>query len=262
MTIQQIIDWFLQGTINKEEAQNLIGKVWTENKTPAAQMNSEVNQWMQVVRANPVNEKGVVRTPKTAKGAAQFEIETDPLTAYLQRAGIGGKTVYNPAEQYQVGLYDPFKSLYDIQSRLGRPGAALQDAGTPISTLADYMGAIPGGLGGVVKGARQQLGSIFGATPTQKASVGVTGLDYEPMKYLPGEGGEADTMNPGSLAELRKLFEYGLRPTAGIQGARYAAQSLPRAQQAYYSQKTAGQPGATDTNFLDWLKANWQGLNF
>lgn len=185
-----------------------------------------------------------------------LEERTDPQTAYLSRLGIGGKQFYNPAERYAADLFDPYKDIYDIRQRLHGPSGPLQDPSRQEGSFADFYDKFGGGIGGVTQGARQQLQSIFGAkTPVQ------TTLGYEPGQYLAGSEGElGGQLNPGRLGELQKLLEYGLRPTAGTLGARYAAQRLPQAQQAYYSQRAAGQPGASGMPFVEWLKSVW-GLN-
>lgn len=189
--------------------------------------------------------------------AAGTELATDPYTAYLERLGIGGKQFYNPAEQYQEALFDPFYSLYGTEARLQGPGGVMQDPTKQSATFTDFLTRIGGGLAGLTQGALGQMKSIFGATPEQKLTMG-----YEPGQYEAGSSGEArGGMDPGQLAELQGLMRYGLRPSAGILGSGYAAGRLPQAQQAYYSQKAAMQPSALNTSFLDWLRKNW-GLQF
>ena len=193
-------------------------------------------------------------TPTPPGRQATRELASDPFTAYLEKLGIGGKTAYNPAERYQANLFDPLKSLYDINQRLYNPLSDTAAQGKEYGTFSDFLESIGGAGGGqpLYAGAGRQLKSIFGFTPQQKQTPG-----FEPGRYDVDSAGEAaGGMNPGSLGELQDLFRYGLRPTSGVLGARYAAQSLPQIQQAYYGQKQTGEIGK-EANFLDWLKAKY-----
>jgi hypothetical protein len=257
---QEILRRLQAGELNINEAQQALYDLFKlEGNSNPAQATMD---YLQVSGFNPAAGTSAMRSgggvnPLPAQGTgAAFETQTDPFTAYLNRLGIGGKMAYNPAQQYQVGLYDPLKSIYDVQQRLHGAGAVLQDPNKMPATFSDYMSKTGAGVGGLVESARGQLQNIFGATPEQKASIGSNvGMNYEPSQYDTGTTGEGQAMNAGSIDELANLIRYGLRGTQGIMGSRYAASRLPQAQQAYYSQKSAG--STTQPNFIDWLKSNW-----
>ncbi len=269
MTFQQIIDAFLRGDISQTEAEELLLKV---PPTSQAEMTRDYQTWLDTLRVTPINRnpgpnQGFVLTPKQDTATttrpltpsqqtanAGLEGQTDPLTAYLARLGIGSKQNYNPAESYQANLFDPYLNLYQTGQRLGSPGGPLQNSTGQAATFSDFLNKAGTGMGGLVQGAQNQLRSIFNTTGAQKQVLG-----YEPGQALQGSSGElSGQLDPGYLTELQDLLKYGLRSTAGTLGSRYAAQRLPQAQQTYYGQKATGAPGTE--NFIDWLRNNW-GLN-
>ncbi len=271
-SIRKIIQDFLAGMLSQQEAEDAISKTWTAYQVSPQQRQKDLTDWYAVLQStptdkNPGSNQGSVLNPKPVPltGSA-LEGQTDPLTAYLSRLGIGSKQNYNPGEAYQASLFDPYKSQYDIQNRTAGLLNPSKDTANGPGSFSDFLDRLGGGgMQGLISGAQGQLKNIFGATSDQKTStynptVGKFGLGYEPGQGAVDKSGFAPSMmDAGQIGELQDLLKYGLRGQTNQDAAAWAAKRLPGAQQAYYGQKAAGQLG--DTNFVDWLKQNW-GLQF
>jgi len=194
---------------------------------------------------------------KTQEEQNKFERETDPFTAYRNQLGLGGKTTYNPAEQYQMGQFNPLMNLFNTSRRLYDPAEGpLAGKTVAPSTFTDYYNSART----AGRGAVDILKDIFGATAAQKTGVGEAGLGYEPTRFDPdlisAEQAASGGLNEGNLEELQRLLRLGVGQNRGAMSGIYASRRLPMAQQSYYEQQKAGTAGSD--NFLDWLNKRWQ----
>ena len=256
---QQIWVDMLSGKLDFETARTLLtqakGKTIADSVVAAAMETRQAGlasgaKWAQT----PAQPMGTL-TPAGKAGNITLEGSTDPFTAYLSRLGIGGNMNRNPAEAYQADMFNPLFDTYQTQQRLTSPGGPLQNPSNSSTTFSDFLNKMGGGLGGLVNSSSGLLRDIFQSPQNVQASAN---LGYEPGQPMPGSSGEfSGQLDKGNLSELQNLFTYGLRPTQGSLGSKYAARRLPEAQQAYYSQKATNTPG-TGISFLDWLKNNWQ----
>jgi len=161
----------------------------------------------------------------------------DPFTAYLQKMGLGTQNYYNPAQQYQIGQYDPLYNLYGLQGRM----ATVNPAWAPQANFADYtqqMGAGPG-----IR-SYNLLRQLLGWNPEQRAQVGAT---YEPT------WSEGERTGSGNIAELQQLLKTALQPYLGRPGANWMAGNLPAEQQRWAGGQAAGGTGT----FLDYIRQKY-----
>ncbi len=168
-----------------------------------------------------------------------------PYAEYLKARGLGGMAYLNPAQQYQAGLYNPLRSLFETQySMYGIPGYG---GGAQTPDWASFVGQ-QGGAGrqGIYGGFANALQQLLGATPENRA---IGGLTFEPTAY------NETTGNPEYEGQgidwLQNLLAGGLRNRMTSGGASYLASRVPFLQNLW---QTQGAPGGT---FLDYLRAKY-----
>lgn len=169
----------------------------------------------------------------------------DPFTAYLQRLGLGQRNYLNPAEQYQVGQYNPLSTMYGVQGRMATQFPELLPG-----YFTDYALGNPNRTGGNIYGyANSLMSKILGATPEARGTMGTV---WEPT------WSEGERTSGGNIAELQQLLQTALRQNLGRPGANWLAGNLPAEQQRWAGGLAQGGTGT----FLDYIrqKYNLQGL--
>jgi len=167
-----------------------------------------------------------------------------PFTQYMQRLGLGAGGYFNPAQRYQAQQYDPLRWLYG-QAQTYAPLMQTQPG-----QWGDYIGTAAGQMGQIGQGAQNILGSLFGASPTQRMEQGLT---YEP--YLDPMTGEMTYGGEGAqgMNQLQDLLSMALRGAWGPQGAGRFAQRAPAEQQQWQLQY----PGGQGQNFIDYIRSKY-----
>jgi len=183
----------------------------------------------------------------------------DPFTAYLQRLGLGTQNYFNPAQQYQIGQFDPLQNMYNIRGRMATlPG----NQGMAPGYFSDWMNQFTpnpnqgGGMnsyyGTMYPQAQNLMRQIFNTGQEGRAQAGTV---YEPT-YSGGE-----RTGSGNIAELQQLIQTALRGQLGRPGANWLAGNLPAEQQRWAGQQVAQGPQGT---FLDYIRSKYNlgGLGY
>jgi hypothetical protein len=176
-----------------------------------------------------------------------------PYTQYLAQAGLLGAPVAQPGTRFARGLYDPLRSVFDIQGRfgadVGMPAAAWQGLDDAPSYLSGFRG--PGGTyrglqGSIYGRAAELLSGLYGMGGEER---GVSGFGFSPSYDEYGQPIEGSYLSPGMQQNLLAL---GLAGQWGPRAARTFSGRLPRMRELYQERRAAGQAGGFN-NFLDWL---------
>jgi hypothetical protein len=176
-----------------------------------------------------------------------------PFTQYLAQSGLLGAPFTQPGTRFARGLYNPLRSLFDIQEELGEdvgmPAGEWQGMQGAPSYLSGFRG--PGGgykglQGGIYGRAAELLSGLYGMGVEQR---GEGGFGFSPTYGLLGEPLEGTYLSP---ARQRSLLTLGLAGQWGLGTASRFAGRLPRMRELYQEKRAAGQAGGFN-NFLDWL---------
>ena len=163
-----------------------------------------------------------------------------------------GATGGGPGAAYQRSLYNPYRTLYELEARPPGGGA---DEGAPLArlpggqeqTFGDYLltrGKQPSDIYGR---GRELLSQLYSLGPTGRTE---RDLDFE-VSY-PEEGAGTGTTGTGlNMSNLRDLLGLGLRPFMGSAGASGLSRRIPREQEMY---SEALSRNATSGGFLDYLR--------
>jgi len=180
-------------------------------------------------------------------GGAPVSEVYSPFTAYMNRMGLGGRNYLNPAEQYRASFAQPTENLWRIQDLMAGAGTAM--GVYPTEGFEAYLNTVlqPTALR---SRAAQLLGTLFQATPEQRAANPEFNFSFEPPPGRP-QSSERDI---GYLQELVRTALGGRMAPIAIG---YLQEGIPKLQNIWQQQVAAGQ---TSSPFLDWFRSRYQNV--
>jgi len=158
---------------------------------------------------------------------------------YGRGAGFGtalgtyGRQYLSPFEEYLAGRHQLLDPLYDISTRMGTAGGFGQYLpGGMYSQWAPQYARNPFEMYGL---AKSMMGNVFGMTPEQRATTGITA------------GGQ----------DFGSLLEMALRTSLGKRTAGWMAEQVPGAYQSWVSEYPGWTAEGGEPSFLNYLKQKY-----